>query len=414
MKSKAQASETVVLREIREVRREIDELRTILAQVDRDDDEDLVRLNVSFDRRKGDRLPYSVSIGGSKSVNLPLSPLRAAILLVGLLDLERRSEGRPGFDTLSEKVEEACTALGHSVSNGTSLAESVRVGLYRASRFFADSTAVEGCPELLIEPQTGRCLVRSGSAILEPRRVRVRIITADKSVSSLIDSLSTSSPLRRVRREGAMYVPPGAEGYDQLLLELFSSGQELHECLMFYRLSIQSHPVELLEKYGATSQRIERTRVAVEGYRTGRIKFREILNRDVIAALLQAEPDRTMLSSFGQTFEERCGIVEHLINLLMQYPSYELVLTDAFFPFHISTLSLREGAASEDFVLFFRRDSQEATTHVGGFVLNDPATYRAINERITAWVLEHPTTVVDRVAVIRELREFIHNARRGY
>lgn len=407
-RSESTTGESVVLREIQEVRRELDVLKSFLAHGDRADpgSESNVRLNVSFDRRQSDRLPFTVALGGTRSVQLPLSALRTAILLVCLLDLERRSSGGTGLTKPAELIEEVCRALGHA-DGEKGLSESVRVGLYRAARFFRDSTNVEGCPEIRIDPQTARCTIRHGAEPVDPRRVRVRIVTSDETISRLIDSLTTTSPLARVRHQQAMYVPAGPDGYDLLLHELFSAPGEVFECSMFYRISIQNHPVDLLERYGASPHRLERAKIVQQGYREGRVKFREILNRDSIRDQLFPETDDLGVSPFTRTAEDRVKLAEHVIMLLKTCPTYELVLTDAFLPFYLGTLSLRDGAASEDFVLFFRRDGREANPQVGAFVLNDQNMFRTIDETITAWVLEHPTTIRDRAAVIAELEAFL-------
>lgn len=217
----------------------------------------------------------------------------------------------------------------------------------------------------------------------------------------------SSSPIARLRKRGSLYLPAGEEGHNRLLLELFDHNYPVNETALFYRPSVQSYPLEVLEELRTPANRLERCRVVLKWYESGRIKFREILAREELFDTGGTE-DR---------INEVSRQINYLLSLLERFDGYELILTDAFFPFHLTTFKIDLGEKPVYFTVFMQRAERRFEQAVHSFAVLDANVYQAVMNNIIESVIAHPTTTAERSAVIAELRlrsqQFVEGAEAG-
>ncbi|MCB0346375.1 MAG: hypothetical protein KDD66_14745, partial [Bdellovibrionales bacterium] len=301
----------------------------------------LLRIDAIFSGGGTERKPYRLAIDGIVSHRLNLSSIRAAILLVLLLDLQDRSEGGRGVLDPVQSIGQALKLLDADAAkiDDDQLANNMRVAIYRFDVFQAESKLFlnDEFP-LRFEPKTCRLETLVESERQLSQDVLVQVTSAHPDFSTLIDELLTSSPLSRLRKQKAIYVPGVESGVDRLLLELYDHNYPVEQVAVLYRPSMQSFPMELLERIKASAPKIERVRLLNEGYKTGRCHFREILPRSALTDLIRLKEDGTfLLYPQNVTADDIQDHLAYIVHLLNEVENYSLTLTDAFAPFHIST-----------------------------------------------------------------------------
>ncbi len=370
---------------------------------------DTLLIRAHFGRVALERKPFVVTLEGSERISRTLTPVRAAIMLVLLMDLVERSEtGKSSGDTAT-RVREALAELAPE-ENAEASADAVRVALYRAGQFVRDEFSQTIDSEISFAVEKGSLAILRRGIPVPAQSLQVELTTSDQTISSFLDRSLATSPLARLRKAKALYVPPGNDGQDRLLLEFFEHEHPLREVSLFYRPTIQSFPQDLLAKFVYAKNRRRRQEIAIQGYQSGRIHYIEILPRKALWEMIKRIPGKGFSAyPSGATPADVVSHLDHLQFLVRSMAGYELVLTDAFMPFYINTFEITRPEAVERFVLFFQQAEQDNVRNVSTFALKDDAVFFSTQDRIIKWVLSHATTVRNRETVLSEL-EAVRNA----
>ncbi len=364
-----------------------------------------IRIQAHFGRNALERMPFSVTLGIPQTVpNLTrsLTPVRAAIFLALLVDLSKRSEGAKKQESLIDGVVEALKALTPN-ELPTASSDALRVALHRASQFLEEEFGTVD-KSIAFSVENGSLALTILGEQIPVSNIEVEVTSSDETISSFLDRSFATSPLSRLRKEKALFVPPGEEGQDRLLLELLDHEFPVKQTCLFYRPTVQSFPEELLVKFRLSPNRRRRQQVAITAYQSGRIHYTEILPRRVFRDLLNTPFDGAgTLYPPGTTAVDVIRHLDHLIFLVRNIATYELILTDAFFPFYITTVESTRRDEIERTVLFFQHGGENNLHQVSVFALKDDQVFFSTHERIVHWVLSHPTTTRSKEGVLGEL-----------
>jgi hypothetical protein len=369
---------------------------------DAEDESYVIRAH--FGRVALERKPFVVTLEGGERISRTLTPIRTAILLVLLMDLLERSETGSSSQDNVARVKEALAELAPDESAESSH-DAVRVALYRAGQFIKDEFSGAVNDELSFAVEKGAMVILHRGTPIPPRFLQVEITTSDQMISSFLDRSLATSPLARLRKAKALYVPPGNDGQDRLLMELVDNDFPIKETCLFYRPTIQSFPQELLAKFTTGKNRRRRQEIAMQGYQSGRVNYTEVLPRKVLWDMIRRIPGKGFaLYPPEATATDVISHLDHLQFLVRSVRSYELVLTDAFFPFYLNTFETTRNETIERFVLFFQYAEQENVRHVSTFALKDDAVYFSTQDRIIKWLLGHPTTIRNPEHILSEIQ----------
>ena len=359
-----------------------------------------------FSRIALERMPFAVTlevVDVTKNITRSLTPIRTAILIVMLMDYLERGERGDSRQELAPRIKET---LQQILPNEESIsAEALRVALYRAGQFVEEEFGGgrEQSARFVIEQ--GRLVLMVRGVMVPPQQVEVEVTSSDQALSAYFDRSLATSPLGRLRKNKALYVPPGQDGQDRLVMELIDHSSPIRQTTLFYRPTIVTYPPELLAKLGVSETRRRRHAVMTKAFVDGRAQYTEILQRRTIWDLIRRAPGRGfLLYPDSATAIDVVQHIDSLIFLVQTQPAFELVLTDAFFPFYINTTEISGRDGMERFVLFFQNAEENNLREVSVFALKDDSVYFSTHERIIRWVLAHPTTVRDRDSVLEELR----------
>ncbi len=349
------------------------------------------------------RKPFAVTlelVGVSRRITRSLTAVRTAIFLVLLLDFMKEREHRGGGDTRLSQIQQTVKAI---LPEEKCSPESVRVAMYRASQFLREEFAESDKFRILLEDNS--LAIKVFGSTLKPREIEIELSSPDQALSAFFDRCLETSPLQRLRKSKALYVPGGPEGQDRLILELVDHPGTVRETTLFYRPTILTHPSELLVRLGVSAMRRKRIDVLLKGMSEGRIRHTEILQRNTLQNLAKREPDGN-LSFYPQGANETdiLAHVDHLIFLVQSQPNFELVITDAFFPFYINAMERMVDGNLERYVLFFLAAEPQNTHAVTVFALNDDGTFFTTQDQIIRWILNHPTSSRDRGPIVEELQ----------
>lgn len=357
-------------------------------------------LKAHFGRVALERMPFVVTLGG---VVRTLSTIRAAILLVLLMDLLERSIGGGEVQDSLTRVKLALSKISPENEKGSS-EDAIRAALYRASQFVNEefSLSVDGDVSFLVK--NGELIILQNDVEVDPVNIDVEITTSDHVVSSFLDQTLVTSPLARLRKAKALYVSGGDDGQDRLLMELLDHQHPVKQTTLFYRPTIQSFPQALLHKMNISGRRLKRQEVAARGLRKGQLQYLEIIPRKCLwdlARLVREKDSSTYLNELSVS--DKVQLINQLQFLVRSEPTFELVLTDAFLPFYLTTVEIDRSDESERFVLFFQHNEQNNMREVSMFALKDNSVYFNSHDRIIKWVLGHPTSIRSRENVLKEL-----------
>lgn len=371
------------------------------------------QLKVYYGRIEMERKSFLVRMDGIISATLRLSSLRATLLLVLLVDLQDRLDGGRGITNIVQAAAGVWPKLDAQATQGARAQNSLRVGLYRLEHFISGNSDFSGADfRLVFNPADSRLAVSDAKTGKAANRIDIDLSTNDRDVAAVLDEVMSTSPLARVRKRKVLYVPGGREGFDRLLLELYEHSHPLVVKTLYFRPAIQSYPTRLLEAIGMSDRNIHRKEVVFEGYRTGRCRFLEILNFETIWDMIRFVPDVGFkLYPRTITAEHVEQHLEHLIYKIETFPTFELVLTDASFPFYLGTFDIHTQPVPEHITIFFRRFSRDYVHDVSCFVLSDEAVSENISKNIIDWILAHPSTVRDRGEVVSYIKNVIERLR---
>lgn len=232
-------------------------------------------------------------------------------------------------------------------------------------------------------------------------------------INAVMNEVLSSSPLTQLRREGALFAPPGPAGIDLMLAEIFDHQHPVSMTALFSRPSIQNFPGWMLEKIGASEQRLRRARVVQEGYESGRCSCLEILPRERVRNLVRINSEGNFLwYPPGITVEDVAKHLDFWASLVEAPNAYTLVLTDAATPFHIATFELYNEEVPEFYTMFMQRSSFEFRSEEGCFIIAERAAFSAIHEHVVHRMLNHPTSVKESDLIAQEVRSLAENLRR--
>ncbi len=396
--------------ELKDIKNEIRELRSALADPFGPVGAELGRckLNVLIRRTNHERKPFLIEFTGDIESSVRVSPIRASILLTALLDLQDRSLGGPGLVDPQVVTKKICTGLGSGDWSDEKFANNLRVAQYRFEIFLEDSHLLNSEDVAFkYEPKTFR--LNMSSQRLELDSLAVEIVSPDKDVNELIERFSNSSPLAKVRKLGIAHIEGGEDGHDRFLLELFDHNLEVDMADAFYRPAIHSFPVTLLEKMGVTKTRIRRTKIVNKGLRDRRIKFVEILSKSSLEHFFTPQDGR--FPYLPPDIETR-DVIEHIdyfLHLVNEEPQYQLVVTEAFYPFFVASIQIGKVPPREHITLYFGPSNTKDPLIVGCLAMANKSVDENMRGKVIDWLAKHPSSVSDP----RGVSEFLKGLRQA-
>ncbi len=396
-----------VLQEVQELRREISVMQRRMGLVGSEQSKSKQTLNVYFDKVDSERKPYVVVFGGILKAKLKLSPIRLAVFLAFLMDLEDRCSGGEGIGDIAKAIREALEVVDPSSREDQDLANGIRVASYRFENFIQGNKNLRNDNfRFAFNSKTNKCEIRNGEGVDVSESVRISASTNDGAIALLISKVLSGTPIDRLRKTGAMYVPDGPGGVDELLLKFYDHSDRLEVNSLYVRPPFTSYPTALLEYIGVPPKTIDRKRLTLNGLKEGRFKFTEILRRDVIWDLIRYS-DKTGFKRYPPNVDASQveSHLDHLIYIIEEYENYRLFLTDAQPPFVVVTYRILRDLAPESYSVFFQPFSSAAGRDLGCFAISDHDVLRSINENIVEWVVSHPTTEREQSAVISLIKE---------
>jgi hypothetical protein len=408
-----------VIRELAALRSSVDDLRNSLGfgNMGIIRPEEGTGVAVFISRSTSPSKPFLVRCEGAIVSSFKLSAVRAAIFLVLLLDLEDRLEGGKGINDPLAAIGQTLLALepkSSEAENGGP--ERVRVAVYRFWEFCQSTSHLRGTDIYLdFDDKKFRLTPRRLNDEDIIQSLKIEITSTDGDISAILAQALSRSPIEQVRKRRALYVPPGPDAADRLLLEMYDHPFELTVTSLYVRPPLPSYPDLLLEKIAVSPRVLRRKVLAFEGYRTGRFNFFEVLNEGTIWDLIRYSPGTGFkLYPRSITSQDVIAHLDNLIAILVHYESYHLFITSMVVPFVVVTYDIHSGPIPEAFTVFFQAFSSAAERDLGCFAMYDRALYQSISDHIVRWLIDHPATIRNRTEVISYLnRVRDHLAEKG-
>ena len=373
-----------------------------------------LQLSVFITRSSTPAKPFVVQCDGALTASFKLSAIRAAIFIMLIVDLQDRIEGGRGVEDPLVTVAAIAKSIGVDDSEvEVESTERIRVAVYRFWEFCQSTDYLKG-PELELDFDDKRIKFvakrRDSGVALEG--LKIEVTSDDQTLSSILTGVLTRSPIDQVRRRKALFVPAGPDGADRLLLEMYDHPHPLTVTSLYVRPPLPSYPDSLLEKMQVSPRVRRRKALAFEGYRSGRVRFFEVLNEGTIWDLIRGS-DSEGFAMYPRVVS-RDDVASHLANLidiLRRYDNYHFYVTKVLVPFVVVTYDMQSGLPPECFTVFFQASESAAQRDLGCFALYDRAVYQSISEHIVRWILNHPSTRRDRDEVIEFLERVLTHLR---
>jgi hypothetical protein len=327
-----------------------------------------------------------------------------------IVDLEDRLEGGRGVADPFATVASIAQSLGANESDEDfENAERIRVAVYRFWEFCQSTDYLKG-PELELDFDDKRIkfIARLPGSNSPIEALKIEVTSDDQTLSAILTRVLTRSPLEQVRRRKALFVPAGPHGADRLLLEMYDHPHPLTVTSLYVRPPLPSYPDHLLEKMGVSVHVKRRKQLAFDGYRSGRVRFFEVLNEGTIWELIRATNEGSFtMYPHGVSKEDVISHLKNLIEILELYENYHFYVTKVFVPFVVVTYDIQSRTPPESFTVFFQGSESASQRDLGCFALCDRPVYESIYEHIVRWILSHPSTRKDRSDVVSFLQRVL-------
>lgn len=252
----------------------------------------------------------------------------------------------------------------------------------------------------------------SASSIADQiRRLRQEVNFIKGSLSQsggafLGQGLAATGEMRTVSEfQKTVFMPQGNDGHDQLMLELVDHPFPVEQMTIFCRPTIQSHPVEMLRKLGASENKIYRTMLCLAAYKSGRMKYTEILSKQKLWALLNYCPEQKFYSyrCSDITIDDVERHLDHLLELVDSANGYQLVFSEVNVPIYFATFEVIQPQAIESWTVMTADQSQAEHFKPSSFVIRDVSFLRGLKNSVFDMVWRDSSTIADRRDVVAEL-----------
>lgn len=421
-----QPIDQLLVEEIRGMRSEINKLSTHVALLDEQLRAERLRTNGisstglplpkksilrAYMRKNNDgRKPYLLRLDGPISFSAQLTEVRAAILLVLLLDLEDRTQGGRGIIDRIDWINKAITRLSRTEVNPNQLPNNSRVALHRFELFFNEEADLTNEDlSLRFDTKNLQLELQSNSDTEVANATTVELSCEDAALSTIMDEALDTSPLSTVRKRGSLYVPEGAWAYERLVLEMFDHPNPFAITTVYFRVATINYPDSILEAMRSTENLRKRRALALDGYASGRFRFQEILSRETLWDIIRYCPKKGFkLYPEHITAEHVEEQLDTLIDQLQRYENYHMVITDAPIPFYLGTTRIQKTDETEHYTYFPRLEASNDSRQTSCFVMSNPAVYHDVHSNIVSWLLAHPLSINNReevIATIAEIRD---------
>ena len=373
-------------------------------------------LRIFLDQIESERKPYRLRIQGALEVSESLSPIRAAIFLVLLLDLKDRSEGGDGssetMQQLSLAYEQLDRCPGFSATNAPAL---LRTALYRFGRFLEDTKSfARGSIALRLDRERLRLEMLERSSGAPTSNLEISLESSCHAIRNVIERSFAASPMTKVCRLKTAYLESGENGHDRFFQEVFDHSFPVESFGTFERPSLQTQPEELLRRAGVSESRILQAKAMHEGFRTGRCRFTEIHHRDTLWNCIRySEHAGFRLYPKHFRVEDIANHLRHIIWLLETYPAYQFYVTDAPIPFHVVTAQIHRNETPSCFTVFFPKFSKATLFDVSSFVVHDLNLCQNMERHVIGAISDLPCTIRDRHRVTSCISEVLEHLERS-
>ena len=225
-------------------------------------------------------------------------------------------------------------------------------------------------------------------------------------------SESDDTLLDQLRTRQALYVPPNG-GFNNLLFEFYDHENPLRVFSVYFKPAETSYPVELLDTIEAHELVKARNKLALERLEKQTLSFTEVIHHEAIWDLIRTDKNQKFIAYPNAV--KASDIVNHLNHLIYRviaYPTYELVLTNAWLPFYFGIYDTGTPGNPECATVFFQRSYNTSTVDYSCFAVMDSDLESGISLNVVDWVLSHPSTVretKDVVAALEEVRDHLVN-----
>jgi len=216
---------------------------------------------------------------------------------------------------------------------------------------------------------------------------------------------STAGNINIDEAQKTVFMPQGNDGHDRLVLELVDHDNPVEQFTIFCRPTIQSHPVELLRKLGASDNKLRRTQICLDAYKSGRMKYTEVLSKRKLWALLRYCPEQKFCSYHCDdiSLDDVKRHLDHLLELVDSINGYRLVLSEVSVPIFFATFEVERKEGSDYWTVMTADQAQAQEFKPSSFVIRDPMFHRGLKSSIFEMVWKDSSTIADPRDVVAEL-----------
>lgn len=368
-------------------------------------DPPLETLRVRVERSHQERRPYRFVASGSLTFQHDLSPIRASVFLIMLLDLQRRSEGFDSFSDPRRLIGEAYSVF--EPRDSKDLANTIRISLYRFAEYSETDLDLVGS-DMALHFISEECRLACKPAWLLDGRLKVDIETEVPEILQIINKTVGASLLVRLDREKALYVPGGPDGIDQLVLEFFDHDREVLMEGLYFRPTLHNFPIDLLEKMGVSEQRLKRARIVRDGLNNGRVGLVDVMAPSGLKQLVDLEDAGFRMYPANITRDDVKHHLQHFQKTLEMCTNFQFLLSDAPMPFfHLALFTLGSGPKSSHYSIVMRRERQEYAYDDACLAVAGRPVHQSLRKGILEPLLSSPLTAQSNATTIETLGQMI-------
>lgn len=227
--------------------------------------------------------------------------------------------------------------------------------------------------------------------------------------------VSEAAGIRAVAEmQRTVYMPAGNDRHDRLMLELVDHDRPVEEVSLFCRPTLQSHPVALLRKMDVSENKIRKTQLSLEAYKSGRLKYTEILSKRKLWALLTYCPERKFCSYHCPevTAADVMQHLDHLLALVETKNSYRLILSEVQVPLSFGTFEIEQENGTECWTVMITDLPQAERFKPSSVVIRDGIFQSSLKESVFEMVQGDSSAILDQreaageiVKIMQFLRE---------
>lgn len=169
---------------------------------------ELSQLRIFIDSSSKERKPFTITLGGTINGTISVSETRAAIFVVLLLDLIKRSESGEYISDIIREITKVYEELRGQLASDNSEQGAVRVAIYRFQKWLnKGALSGDASGKIKLNDSFRLEIYSSDGSAIRPEDLEIEVSASSSKLTRIMHRVLSTSPLSQLKRKENLLCP---------------------------------------------------------------------------------------------------------------------------------------------------------------------------------------------------------------